>query len=99
MLFALELELELELELVVDAIGSVSSVGLSGVLSVDLFLLERRRADFGLSSRSLSALEMLLARGIILYIQDSWTLTQSSRFCRDVLFWRYLEAPVQESRL
>ena len=66
MLFALELELELELELVVDAVGSVSSVGLSGVLSVDLFLLERRRADFGLSSRSLSTLEMLFARGIIL---------------------------------
>ena len=66
MLYALEVELELELELVVDAVGTVSSVGLSGVLSVDLFLLERRRAGFGFSSRSLSTLEMLLARGIIL---------------------------------
>jgi hypothetical protein len=81
MLFVLELELvlvlelELELELVVDAVGNVSSVGLSGVLSVDLFLLERRRAGFGLSSRSLSTLEILLARGIILYIQENWTLT------------------------
>jgi hypothetical protein len=64
MLDALEPELELELEL--DAVGNVSGFGLSGVFSVGLFLLERRRADFGLSSHSVSPLEILFARGIIL---------------------------------